>query len=238
MTLRVMSYNVRGCRGLDSRAAPWRIARIIASLEPDLVALQEIFIDRHGDQIDAIAQRVGMSHIFCETVTTGHSRYGHAILSRHPVERSRSERLPGLPLSEPRSALWASARVDGTLVSLCATHLSLDPIERTRQLDALLSNHVIGHDGPLVFGGDLNATPRGRLYRRLSGELCDTWLAQKNPPRRRPGTWPALLPLVTLDYLFVSRHLRVERAWVPSGHEVAIASDHRPVLADLTLPCR
>lgn len=232
MTVRVMSYNVRGCRGLDARRAPWRIARIIASLRPDLVALQEIFVDDSGDQLEAIARRVGMTQVFCETVAS--RGYGHAILSRFPVAKSRAERLPGLPLSEPRSALWVSAEVDGAPLHLVATHLSLDPLERSRQLDALLDEHVAGFSGPLVLAGDLNATPRGRLYRRLSGALRDTWLEQPRPPRRRPPTWPALLPLVTLDYLFVSAQIRVERAWVPGGREVAVASDHRPVVADLS----
>jgi endonuclease/exonuclease/phosphatase family metal-dependent hydrolase len=37
--LRLLTYNVRHCRGTDGRVAPERVARVIAALEPDIVAL-------------------------------------------------------------------------------------------------------------------------------------------------------------------------------------------------------
>ena len=40
-TLRVATYNIHRCRGLDGRTSPARIAEVIASVEPDIVALQE-----------------------------------------------------------------------------------------------------------------------------------------------------------------------------------------------------
>jgi endonuclease/exonuclease/phosphatase family metal-dependent hydrolase len=48
-------------------------------------------------------------------------------------------------------------------------------------------------------------------------------------------TFPAEEPTARIDYLFVSEGVRVERAIVPPIPEVRTASDHRPLVAELTL---
>jgi endonuclease/exonuclease/phosphatase family metal-dependent hydrolase len=40
-TLRVATYNIHRCRGLDGRTNVARIADVIRSIEPDVIALQE-----------------------------------------------------------------------------------------------------------------------------------------------------------------------------------------------------
>ena len=41
-TLRVCTYNIHKCKGLDRRTRPERIASVIAELDADIVALQEV----------------------------------------------------------------------------------------------------------------------------------------------------------------------------------------------------
>ena len=41
-TLRVATYNIHRCRGLDGRTNPGRVAEVIRSIEADVVALQEV----------------------------------------------------------------------------------------------------------------------------------------------------------------------------------------------------
>ena len=41
-TLRVATYNIHRSRGLDGRTNPARIAEVIRSIEPDVIALQEV----------------------------------------------------------------------------------------------------------------------------------------------------------------------------------------------------
>jgi endonuclease/exonuclease/phosphatase family metal-dependent hydrolase len=48
LRIRVASYNIHKCRGLDRRTDPERIAKIIAELDADVVALQEILDVRDG----------------------------------------------------------------------------------------------------------------------------------------------------------------------------------------------
>src|SRR5690606_25634562 len=45
-TLRVMTYNVHSCIGMDGKLDPERIARVIARARPDVVALQELDVGR------------------------------------------------------------------------------------------------------------------------------------------------------------------------------------------------
>jgi hypothetical protein len=45
-TLRIMTYNVHSCVGMDGRLSTSRIARIISQCRPDIVALQELDVGR------------------------------------------------------------------------------------------------------------------------------------------------------------------------------------------------
>jgi endonuclease/exonuclease/phosphatase family metal-dependent hydrolase len=118
-------------------------------------------------------------------------------------------------------ALWA-----------VATHLALRPFERRRhalELAALLR----GLGEPLVLGGDLNERPDGPAVATVGEGLRDAWLLGGDA---NGETFPAEEPTARIDYLFVSRDIRVERAIVPPTPDVRTASDHRPVVADLKLP--
>jgi endonuclease/exonuclease/phosphatase family metal-dependent hydrolase len=41
-TVRVATYNIHRCRGLDGRTNPARIADVIRAIDADIVALQEV----------------------------------------------------------------------------------------------------------------------------------------------------------------------------------------------------
>ena len=41
-TLRIATYNIHRCRGLDGRTRPERIAAVLESIDADIVALQEV----------------------------------------------------------------------------------------------------------------------------------------------------------------------------------------------------
>jgi endonuclease/exonuclease/phosphatase family metal-dependent hydrolase len=48
-------------------------------------------------------------------------------------------------------------------------------------------------------------------------------------------TFPADQPTARIDYVFVTEGIRVDRSVVPGGPDVQTASDHRPVIALVTL---
>ncbi len=112
--VRILTYNVHSCIGLDGRLSPERIARVIARQAPDIVALQELDVGRsrtgHLDQARAIADALEMSLAFHPTVTVADEQFGDAVLSPHPLRLVHAGTLPGLGL-EPRGAIWVEVDV-------------------------------------------------------------------------------------------------------------------------------
>src|SRR6476619_1483610 len=66
--LRVATYNVHGCVGMDRRRSESRIAEVIASMAADIVGLQELDVGRprssHADQAALIAAQLGWQYHF------------------------------------------------------------------------------------------------------------------------------------------------------------------------------
>jgi endonuclease/exonuclease/phosphatase family metal-dependent hydrolase len=89
--IRVATYNVHKCRGMDGRTSPERIATVIAELDADVVAIQEILDVQNGgpefDQARRINGRLkGYCWYFGENRTLHGGPYGNMTLSRFPVK--------------------------------------------------------------------------------------------------------------------------------------------------------
>jgi endonuclease/exonuclease/phosphatase family metal-dependent hydrolase len=241
--LRLMTYNVHGCGGMDGRVSPRRVARVIRGQMPDIVALQEVDLGRRRsraeDQALIIARELGMHAVFCPTITRGDEHYGHAMLSRYPIEVVKRMRLPHDPTSwwqEPRSAMWARIDVRGHIVNVITTHLGLGPHERVLQVRALLSEEWIGGipaDEPVLLCGDFNALPGSAPYRLTASKLRDVQSATSG--YKPQGTFSSLQPLVRLDHIFTSPHFERQRVIVVRNDLTRVASDHLPLVADLRI---
>jgi endonuclease/exonuclease/phosphatase family metal-dependent hydrolase len=240
---RILTYNVRRCLGRDGRISPARVAEVIASCRPDVVALQELDVGRARsggiDQAHAIARELGMRHVhFNAALRVLEEEYGDAILTARPSKLVKAGPLPGLAgrsSLEPRGALWATVQLGGVEVQVINTHLGLRRPERLAQVDALLGTEWLSHPAcrePVVLVGDLNALPRSRAYLRLAGRFTD---AQATGPSRHPPqpTFPAALPLLRLDHVFVSSSVEVVRAEVVRTPLARVASDHLPLLVEI-----
>lgn len=240
--LKVMTYNVHGCGGMDGRVSPRRIARVIASQMPDLVALQEIDLGRRRsrteDQAAMIAKELGMHAVFCPTVTRGEEHYGHALLSRWPIEIVKRAHLPHDPKGwwkEPRSALWARVWVGDTRVHVVTTHLGLGRYERLLQMRMLLSKEWLGRvsdDEPILLCGDFNLTPGSAPYGLAAGRFRDVQAAHQG--HRALNTFSSTKPFARLDHIFISPRFEVKNVFVPRTHLTRVASDHLPLVAELS----
>ena len=240
--LRVMSYNVHGCVGSDFRLDPQRVARVIADCAPDVVALQELDVERSRsgriDQPRTLAEQLGMQLAFCSARDCDGGRYGNAVLSRHPIEVMRAACLPVSEAKrrEQRAVQWVRVLAPELPLNVVNTHLGLDHGERMQHAAELLGCdwvHEARALGPTVLCGDFNAGPRSEVYRKLTSELRD---AQRLVSGRGPrGTFPALFPLLRIDHVLVSPELRVQHWRVASGWRAKLASDHLPLVVDLRL---
>ncbi|MBR0645310.1 endonuclease/exonuclease/phosphatase family protein [Plastoroseomonas hellenica] len=243
-TLRILTYNVHGCRGTDGRLAPGRIIDVIREARPDVIALQELDAGRarsgHLDQAQAIAEALGMAFHFHPALQHVEEQYGDAILSRLPLRLVKAGPLPAphnRPLLEPRGAVWAAIRFGDVELQVINTHLGLLPQERVMQAEALLGLGWLQHPEcrgrPAVLLGDFNAWPRSRAYELMASHLRD---AQRSLPGHRPrATFPSRWPMLRIDHVFISGDVVVRAVEVPRGRGERLASDHLPLVVDLVI---
>jgi len=224
--LRVLAYNVHGFR-----AGIGAVGRVVARFEPDLV-----FVNESGARwrFRRFAREVGM-RAAADPWSPLRRRVKDAVMVRPPW-RLRAHRLVRFEGSErwsPRGAVVADVVREGLGVTAIATHLGLRPAERNRHVRELV-RLVAAREGPVIVGGDLNERPDGRSVGILAERLGDAWLLGGDVSGE---TFPAANPTARIDYLFVSEGITVERVLVPSVvPQARAASDHLPVVAELTLP--
>jgi endonuclease/exonuclease/phosphatase family metal-dependent hydrolase len=241
---RILTYNVHRCVGNDKRLDVARIADVLASLKPDIVALQELDVGRartnHIDQAHEIAQRLNMVAHFHAAMKVEEELYGDAILTTYPENLMQVGPLPGHPritALEPRGALWVQVIIDGRPVQIINTHLGLVPREQQVQASYLAGPSWLDHprfSGPRILLGDFNATGTSLVYRTLAAKLAP---ARQVAPKKSPtSTFPAALPVLRIDHIFVSPEIQVRDVFVPFDPPWRVASDHLPLVMDFDLP--
>ena len=237
----VMTYNVHSCIGNDGKNLPMRIAKIIAGMHPDIVALQELDVDlpRTGrvDQAELIANELNMNFHFHPSLYIHNGRYGNAVLSRYPLRPVKAGGLPSRRKEPRRGALWVEVDIKGHAVQVINTHLGVTPSRRRTQSHTLLGPDWLGSENcnpPVILCGDMNATPGSYVYFNFSRTLTDAQVLL--PGRTRPRrTWPSISPFLRLDHVFVSKGIAIRTCRVPRSMDAKMASDHLPLLVEAQL---
>jgi len=240
---RIVTYNVHRCVGNDRRLDVARVAAVLAAIDPDIVALQELDVGRrrtgHADQAHEIARRLEMTHHFHAAMKVEEEQYGDAILTRYPERLVKVGPLPGhprMPRLEPRGALWVEVEIDGRPVQIINTHLGLVPREQQFQATHLAGPAWLGHADcawPAILLGDFNATASSVVYRTLTSRLQP---ARRLAKRKLPtSTFPSPLPVLRIDHLFVSPGIDVHEVSAPFDPLTRVASDHLPLVMDFDL---
>lgn len=228
-TIRIVAYNIHHGAGMDEKLDLPRIANIISSLRPDLVALQEVdhSVERTGfiDQATVLGELTGLAPAFGEFMPYQGGRYGMAVLSRWPVVRVRNHRLPDG--EEPRSALAVRVRSPTTNRELefVGIHFYRTAAERLSQA-ARVKDVYQSEATPVVLAGDFNSRPGSEVLALLGS----TWhFIDKGADS---FTFPSTAPDHEIDYV----------AYRPASNFVVasqrlldqpVASDHRPLFVEL-----
>ena len=240
-TLRIATYNIHKCRGLDRRFRPDRIAEVIRALDADIVALQEVMSVPGGnsehDQIKYIADHLrGYEWCFGENRLHAGGPYGNAILARRPISFFCNYDLTWKK-RERRGCLRADIRVrENFLVHVFNVHLGTSFIERRHQARHLISERVLQRSdlsGPRIVVGDFNEWTRG-LASRLMSENFHSIDGRLLSRFRR--TYPGVLPLLHLDHFYFDDALKLQGFKVHRSRKALIASDHLPLVATFRLP--
>lgn len=225
------TWNIHSSVGLDARFAPDRIADVIRDLDVDLIGLQEVGWHHRGeaglDQFAFLARATGMEALPGPTKHGPRAHYGNAILTRLPVRALRPVDL-SLRHREPRGAMDVEVEVAGRPVRVIVAHLGLDPWERAAQVDRIVSLVERDPELPTLFMGDLNEWTRNSpRLRRLAETFADA---------ASPRSFPARMPTLRLDRIYVRGGLALPSFHVHRTAITRTASDHLPVRAVVAVP--
>jgi endonuclease/exonuclease/phosphatase family metal-dependent hydrolase len=137
--------------------------------------------------------------------------------------------LVDLPGHCHRGAVVVDFILDDRAMRMVGTHLSLSQGLRIAQMRTI-GQHLFRRDRRLtLLCGDLNEwRPWGGMA--LSPRV--TGLALRGPA---PATFPTRWPVLPLDRVMVSAPARVTQARVLDGPGIRMASDHRPLRAEIAL---
>ena len=239
--IRIVTYNIRIARGLEDPGRrppvlalqPEEIAPVvaaIASLDPDVVALQEVLGAR---QADRIAEQLGM-----RAVTALHPSYvpwwGVSVLSKCPITLLDTPVVSPGPTDGKRAAVARIDLVNGP-IAVASIHKDTDLRDGTSLDRISLAAEAI--DMPLVLAGDFNLRPDDDRFKRLGRKWRDSALEAKGQGAARAqteGTFVSGKPR-RIDYIFVDETvMQVEDVKLADPvHDTA--SDHRAYLAVVRL---
>lgn len=227
--LRVMTYNIRYGRGIDGVVHLGGIAEVIKRERVDIVGLQEVerFSPRSHfvDQTTLLAEELGFYAIYGPALFIGPYRYGNAILSKSPI--LSWEVVPISSSREPRNFIKAIISIEGVPITFICTHLGLSHEERMKHVEKIIET-IRGKENPVIVVGDFNAIPNSPEIHRVQEYLTD---AHREVGVGSGFTFPSDDPKYRIDYIFTSPHSLIQ-----SLESIeSLASDHRPVVAEMYL---
>jgi endonuclease/exonuclease/phosphatase (EEP) superfamily protein YafD len=220
--LKAMTHNVFGLN-YDME----RVAANIFAEDPDIVALQEYFIQQRGPLHPLL-----LAHYPYFAYCTGGKRANIALYSKLPFKEDQAGACNHKATAEVRTArlIGTFTLGDGTSFSVMTTHLDWPyPAARQRQQMDELVAAVATVSGPLIVVGDMNSTPWSYALREL---VSRTGLTRQT---RNLITWPLAIggddglmrtiPFLPLDQV-LTRGIAVHtlRTGADDG------SDHLPVV--------
>jgi len=232
--VRIATYNIHRCRGMDRRTVPARIVDVLRDIDADVIALQEVIGAglQGAGQAEEIGAGLGMGWVMNSVRTLRHHQFGNVILSRYPIVHHSQYDL-SWRTCEPRNCQRADLQIDGQLLHVYNVHLGTAVLERRYQAKRLAS---FVHDrrvtGAKVLLGDFNEWVRGLETKTLSS-LFESVDISKHLKRRR--TYPGLFPVVHLDHIYYDGPVKVLRVEMPRTRTSLMASDHLPLVATLRI---
>ena len=220
--VKIMSYNVRHCAGMDLVVDYDRTAEVITDNQPDVVAIQELdsMTGRSGRkyQLEELANRTNYYPVFGKAIDYDGGGYGVGVLIK---EQPLSTKWIPLPGEEPRVLLVVELK---DYVIAC-THLDLEEAERLASAP-LIIEEAQRWEKPFILAGDWNDTPESQLLKELTKYFTIN--------SGTDFTFPADVPNECIDYVatYNSHSAKTLESVVVDEPE---ASDHRPLMVKIQL---
>jgi endonuclease/exonuclease/phosphatase family metal-dependent hydrolase len=238
--VRVATYNVHKCVGIDGRERPDRIAAVLEEVGADVIALQEVLSVEGGapelDQARYLAGRLGYHHAIGEARELRGGRYGNVVLSRYPMRIVCNHDIT-VRGRERRAVLHMDVEVDGCgTLHVFNVHLGTSFVERRHQGRRLVDQQVLlNHDlkGAKIVLGDFNEWTPGLTSQLMAAHLKSVDVQSYF---RRRHTYPGVFPFLNLDHIYYDERLTLEHLLVHRTRLSVMASDHLPLVADFRVP--
>jgi endonuclease/exonuclease/phosphatase family metal-dependent hydrolase len=236
--VKVATYNIHRCHGLDRRVRPIRIVEVLKEIDADIIALQEVVSveggHREHDQAGFIAEEMGMSYCLGENRKHWGGAYGNVVLSRFPVREWINYDL-SVPGREPRGCLRTDIDLDGKVLHVFNVHLGTALLERRHQGRKLINEAILNNnrlEGGRVMLGDFNEWTRGLTTRLLNAHLKSVDIRTH---LRRSKTYPGVLPFLHLDHIYFDDFIEMESLSLHRSRTALVASDHLPLVAEFSI---
>lgn len=237
--MRIVTYNVHKCLGMDRREHPARIAEVLRETEADIIALQEVLCvegsARERHQARFLAEELGMDYQIGENRKLRGGAYGNVTLSRLPFDAAHNYDITWSG-RERRGCLRADFHIETgerkKLLHVFNIHLGTAFIERRHQARKLVGQEILNNaklEGARIALGDFNEWTRGLATRLLGTHLQS---ADVRHHLKRARTYPGVLPLLHLDHVYYDDSLELKCLTLHKSRTALVASDHLPLIAD------
>lgn len=175
--LRVMTYNLHHCEGVDGVYNVARVGAFMREQRADIIFCQEV--DRsysrrskREDQPAMLREALGYEGFYGPNID---DRYGNLLLSRFPLKSAKNVALPKPKDEEPRGIIVAGVELVGRLFALMTTHLSIYEAENRDIQIGYIREMVRELEPPIILSADFNTTPSEQLAALLDdGILVST----------------------------------------------------------------
>ena len=247
MNLKIATYNISHCQDFcenhndDAPVDIAKTAEFIKSFDADIVCLNEVYMKSSNENYNNQAQKITevTKHPYlaqAEGKDLGWTVIGNAILSRFPIietlavpvlSPTEEEKRPDEnDWYEDRVILGARVKADGTEILVLATHFGLNGLEQERIVNSLC-DIIDNAKTPIILMGDFNALPHCEALTPIYERLVSSADVMNNTDY----TFASFNPNRTLDYIFVSKDIKVNDFKVRKD----VVSDHLPCVADVTV---
>ena len=251
MKFKLMTYNIASCRnyklGPDYRPVVRDFDPYIKALQgfaPDVCGLNEVDYKLPRSCRVKMAQMLGdalgYESAFAPAITWGLGTYGNGFISKYKIKEIESYPIPDPAVKdepayyESRVVLHAVVDMGGRDVDFFVTHFGLARAEAQNAADTLVWL-IKTAKNPVVAMGDFNLPANDPILAPIFELLQDTFSVY---PDKSVITYPSH-PCITdkpdhhnkIDYIFVSRHFKVESVEIPA----LLLSDHKPYIAHVEL---
>ena len=234
--LKIMSFNICHCEGMDGRIDIARTAARIRAEDPDFACLQEV--DWRTARVSGVdepaelARLTGLHDTFAKAIFYRGGQYGVMILSREKPLAVKRIPLPG---HEPRLLLLAE--FDDCFVG--SMHLALEKENREKAVEIVRTAvKAAAATKPVFLCGDWNAQPDsavlkgiGTFMKVISTQKTNTFHGGKRPLNAERKNVGCVIDYVAVD----TAHAAQVEVLATAVTEDRETSDHAPVSVTLRL---